>query len=245
MCMGSLNPLFSYAPQLSGASPLSLFTLLLASPSSSAITVRGSSIHWIAVWGAFIHIWRPEIADGYDLSCLLKWQEVKWSESRSAESDCLQSMDYTVHGILQVKIMERVSVPFSRGSSQPRDRTQVSWVAGDSLQAEPQGKPKNTGVGSLSLLQGIFPTRELNCVSCIAGGFFTNWAIREYGRRHFYFTCVNRQRKPRFWPARNIFVLPTTNIRLSRVALDFWLNWEDSVAIHWEQESGRGLGQKA
>ena len=30
----------------------------------------------------------------------------------------------------------------------------------DSLPAEPQGKPKNTGVGSLSLLQGIFLTRE-------------------------------------------------------------------------------------
>ena len=32
----------------------------------------------------------------------------------------------------------------------------------DSLPAEPQGKPKNTGVGSLSLLQEIFPTQELN-----------------------------------------------------------------------------------
>ena len=31
-----------------------------------------------------------------------------------------------------------------------------------SLPAEPQGKPKNTGVGSLSLLQQIFPTQELN-----------------------------------------------------------------------------------
>ena len=31
----------------------------------------------------------------------------------------------------------------------------------DSLTAEPQGKPKNTGVGSLSLLQGIFPIEEL------------------------------------------------------------------------------------
>ena len=30
----------------------------------------------------------------------------------------------------------------------------------DSLPAEPQGKPKNTGVGSLSLLQQIFPTQE-------------------------------------------------------------------------------------
>ena len=32
----------------------------------------------------------------------------------------------------------------------------------DSIPAEPQGKPKNTGVGSLSLLQWIFPTQELN-----------------------------------------------------------------------------------
>ena len=32
----------------------------------------------------------------------------------------------------------------------------------DSLPAEPQGKPKNTTVGSLSLLQGIFPTQESN-----------------------------------------------------------------------------------
>ena len=32
----------------------------------------------------------------------------------------------------------------------------------DSLPAEPQGKPKNTGVGILSLLQGIFLTQESN-----------------------------------------------------------------------------------
>ena len=49
----------------------------------------------------------------------------------------------------------------------------------DSLPAEPQGKPKNTGLGSLSLLQWIFPTQEPNRVSCIEGSFFTNWAIRE------------------------------------------------------------------
>ena len=49
-------------------------------------------------------------------------------------------MDYTVHGILQARILEWVAFPFSRGFSQPRDRTQVS---------------------------------------CITGGFFTNWAIRK------------------------------------------------------------------
>ena len=42
------------------------------------------------------------------------------------------------------------------------DQTQVSRIADDSLPAEPPGKPKNTGVGSLSLLQQIFLTQELN-----------------------------------------------------------------------------------
>ena len=36
----------------------------------------------------------------------------------------------TVHGILQARILELVAFPFSRGSSQPRDQTQVSHIAG-------------------------------------------------------------------------------------------------------------------
>ena len=39
-------------------------------------------------------------------------------------------MSYTVHGILQARILQWVAFPFSRGSSQPRDRTQVSCIAG-------------------------------------------------------------------------------------------------------------------
>ena len=70
------------------------------------------------------------------------------------------SMDYTVHGILQARMLEWGAFPFSRGSSQPRDQTQASHA--DSLPAEPQGKPKNTGVDSVSLLQGIFLTQESN-----------------------------------------------------------------------------------
>ena len=70
-------------------------------------------------------------------------------------------MDCTVHGILQARILEWVAFPFSRGSSQPRDLTQISCIAGGFLTAEPPGKPKNTGVGSLSLPQWIFPTDEL------------------------------------------------------------------------------------
>ena len=38
-------------------------------------------------------------------------------------------MDHVVHGILQARILGWVAVPFSRGSSQPRDGTQVSRFA--------------------------------------------------------------------------------------------------------------------
>ena len=39
-------------------------------------------------------------------------------------------MDYTVHGILQARILEWGAFPFSGGSPQPRDQTQVSRIAG-------------------------------------------------------------------------------------------------------------------
>ena len=43
--------------------------------------------------------------------------------------DCSPSGS-SVHGILQVSILEWVAMPFSRGSSQPRDQAQVSHIAG-------------------------------------------------------------------------------------------------------------------
>ena len=52
------------------------------------------------------------------------------NESRSVMPDSLRPLDYTVHGILQARILEWVTFPFSRGSSQPRDWTQVSRIAG-------------------------------------------------------------------------------------------------------------------
>ena len=86
------------------------------------------------------------------------------------------------------RILEWVAYPFSRRSSQPRNRTRVSCIAGrfftnwamreaqvqvkvaqscltlcDSMEYSPWNSPgQNTGVGSLSLLQGIFPTQGSN-----------------------------------------------------------------------------------
>ena len=71
-------------------------------------------------------------------------------------------MSCAVHGIPQARMLGWEPFPLSRGSSQPRDRIQVSCMQMDSLPSEPPGKPKNTGVGSLSFLQGIFLTQESN-----------------------------------------------------------------------------------
>ena len=66
-------------------------------------------------------------------------------------------------GILQGTILEWVAMSSSRGLSQPRDQTQVTpTLQADSLLSETTGKPKNTRVGSLTLLWGIFPTQESN-----------------------------------------------------------------------------------
>ena len=43
------------------------------------------------------------------------------------------TMDSVVHGILQARILEWVAFPFSRVSSHPRDRTQVSCIVGELL----------------------------------------------------------------------------------------------------------------
>ena len=91
------------------------------------------------------------------LFCDWKW---KW-----VAQSCLTLCDpvaYTFHGILQAKILEWIAFPFSRGSSQPRDQTQVSRIAGRFITSWTTRKPRNTAVGSLSLLQWIFPTQESN-----------------------------------------------------------------------------------
>ena len=82
------------------------------------------------------------------------------------------SMDYSVHGILQGRILEWVTLPFSRGSSQSRNQTQVITLQVNYLPGEPQGKPKNNGVGSLSFIQRIFPTQELTGIFCTTHSVF-------------------------------------------------------------------------
>ena len=101
----------------------------------------------------------------------------------------------SVHGILQARILERVAISDSRGSSRPRDQNHASrvsyivsvittvlpgkttlYVVAHRLLCPWDSPGKNTGMGCYALLQGIFPTQgsNLHLLSpALPGGFFT------------------------------------------------------------------------
>ena len=85
---------------------------------------------------------KPDLSEANNISvetsissCVIRMKCIPyllWCEVKVAQS-CLtlcDPMDYTVHGILHARILEWVDFPFSRGSSQPRDWTQVSHITG-------------------------------------------------------------------------------------------------------------------
>ena len=110
---------------------------------------------------------------GQDFYCHCCCQEyVKAKVTQWCLSLC-DPMGHTVQGILQARILEWVAFP------NPGIEPKSSTLQVDTLPAETSGKPKNSGVGSLSHLQRIFPTQESNGGLLIAGGFFSNSAIRE------------------------------------------------------------------
>ena len=82
-------------------------------------------------------------------------------------------MGYTIHEIIQARILEWVAFPFSRGSSQPRSPVYRRILY------------QLSHKGSLRIQEWVaYPfssgsSRNRTRVSCIVGRFFTNWAIRE------------------------------------------------------------------
>ena len=86
-----------------------------------------------------------------DLGSVLSLLKVKVAQSCPTLCD---PMDFTVHGVLQARILEWVvAFPFSRGLPNPGIKPRSPALQADSLPAEPQGRLKNTGVGRLSLPQ--------------------------------------------------------------------------------------------
>ena len=67
-----------------------------------------------------------------------------------------------LEGILQARILKWVAIPSPGDLPSPGIKPRSPALQADSLPAEPPERPKNPGVGSLSLLQGNFPAQESN-----------------------------------------------------------------------------------
>ena len=98
-------------------------------PCHKALALSHLHCHQMRHRSLFIHILliRNQLAKKWPNSVR---GQVKESKSEVAQL-CLtlcDPMDYTVHGILQARILEWVAFPFSRGPSQPRGRTRISYV---------------------------------------------------------------------------------------------------------------------
>ena len=98
--------------------------------------------------------------------------KVKLAQSYSTLCDCI------VHGILQTRILEWVAFPFSRGifptqGSNP-GLPHCRWIL---YQLSHKGSPRILEWVVYSFSSGSSQPRNLTRVSCIAGRFFTNWAI--------------------------------------------------------------------
>ena len=101
----------------------------------------------------------------------MEWNEheVKWSEVAQSCPTLCDPMDYSppgfsVHQIFQARILEWVAISFSRGSSQPRDWTQVSHIAGRCFNPlSHQGMSLHSG--DSTVLTRIYPLGNLGYIS--------------------------------------------------------------------------------
>ena len=106
------------------------------------------------------------------------------SESCSVESDSLwppRTLDpHTVHGILQARILDWAAFPFFRGSFQPRDLNPgLPHCSRILYQLSHKGSPRILEWAAYPFSRGSSRPTNRTWISCIAGGLFTNWAIRE------------------------------------------------------------------
>ena len=72
----------------------------------------------------------------------------------------------SIHGISQARILGWVAIPFSRGSSRPRDRTHVCCITGGFFTTEPPGKPPPRAKGPFyprALPWARFPWSSPHC----------------------------------------------------------------------------------
>ena len=102
---------------------------------------------------------------------------------------------FSVHGIFQARILEWVAIPFSRGSSQPRDQTQVSCISGEcfTIWAIREARTNQTKT-KLKNPFGLWSTRGKSHGQRNLAGYRL-WAHKSSARHSHQTTTTARSRK--------------------------------------------------
>ena len=133
---------------------------------------RGILYHW-ATWEAHIY--------EYFVICKV-FSHIVFSES---ESHSVVSDSLWPHGILQARILECVAFPFSRGSFQTQGSNPgLQHCRQICYQLSHKGSSRMLKWVADPFSRASFWSRNRTGVSCIAGRFFTNWAIMLDSHNH-------------------------------------------------------------
>ena len=106
------------------------------------------------------------------------WSEVKVKVAQSCPALC-DPTDYTVHGILQARILEWVAFSSSRDLPNPGIKPRSPTLQRILYLLSHQGSPRLLEWVAFPFSRGSSYPRDQTQVSHIAGGFFTSWATRE------------------------------------------------------------------
>ena len=117
---------------------------------------------------------------------------------------------HTVHGVLQARILEWVAFPFSRGSSQHRDRTQVSRVAGGFFTSW----AIREAISSSDHLSSVKPVTALLCLGTPAG---TSAA----SSRNHQHKSTKTLKTWRWWDTKRILV-SSLGVEMRRQSISLW-----------------------
>ena len=126
----------------------------------------------------------------------------------------------SVCGILQARILEWVAIPFSRASSQPRDQTQLSCIAGGFFK-NCNKKPPPPNLWHIFFILKVKPGSHQAIIQMLAG-LCSLWGSRREPRPCF-FQLLEVVWISATWPYSSIFKVSTFGPNLSQVAIDLAL----------------------
>ena len=143
-------------------------------------------------------------------------------------------MDYTVHRILQARILEWVAVPFSRGSYESRDRTQAYLYCRCILyQLSHQGSPRILEWVAYPFSKGSSRPRNWTGVFCIASEFF--YQLSYQGSPTDVANCISQGQTQQYVPSHTLLILqPWCFLQQVVYSSSFCLNLNGSLWLPYQ-----------